>query len=288
MVKYVLVALLFTSLFELTQAQTNENAFVEQSIIAISDSLFKTNSDSVRLDLNRKLESLISKNFPNQQAFGYPFSSVKRVGFVMSPDSAFRLITWNVMYSNNRAVCYGYIQMGIAGKYRLYKLTDAREHLTNVESKRLTPSRWFGSLYYQIVPHQTKKARYYLLLGYSPNDLFTTQKVIETLYFSESGTPAFGIPVLALSPKNKVHRMVYAYSTQAVMMLRYDHNAKQIIFDHLAPFLPNMQGNPQFYGPDSSIDAFVPENDLWVYKATINGQPSPQQVTPKVTQTNRR
>lgn len=40
------------------------------------------------------------------------------------------------------------------------------------------------------------------------------------------------------------------------MTLRMDKNENMIVFDHLAPFDPNMEGNFEYYASDSSFDGY--------------------------------
>ena len=89
------------------------------------------------------------------------------------------------------------------------------------------------------------------------------------MYFDENGQPIFGIPVFLFN-KQLQNRMVFEYSINATMSLRYDNRIKMIIFDHLAPPSSLYYGDYKFYGPDFSFDGLKFENGKWNYQENVN------------------
>lgn len=192
---------------------------------------------------------------------------MKRLGVVMAPDHKFRIFTWNVYLSNGTNRFFGIIQMAPEknGHCKIFQLNDISFSLKDKDRYvTLYAPQWFGSLYYQIIKCKIKKKEIYTLLALRFNDLFTNQKVIETLYFDENGYPVFGFPVFEYGV-NLQKRLIYEYSINAVMSMKYYEDSKMIIFDHLSPSSSMHSGNFKFYGPDFSYDAYKFEKDHWKY-----------------------
>ncbi|MBA7588034.1 hypothetical protein ES708_30082 [subsurface metagenome] len=61
----------------------------------------------------------------------------------------------------------------------------------------------------------------------------------------------------------------FEYNEKAVMSLRYNKDAKMIVFDHLSPSNASLQGNYEFYGPDFSYDGLTFEKGIWVHYENI-------------------
>jgi hypothetical protein len=65
---------------------------------------------------------------------------------------------------------------------------------------------------------------------------------------------------------------VFAYSFQASMSMRWDTAGGRIVLDHLSPQRPDLEGQPAFYGPDLSYDAYVWQKDHWAYQRDIDAR----------------
>ena len=53
------------------------------------------------------------------------------------------------------------------------------------------------------------------------------------------------------------------------MSLTYNEERQKIIFDHLSPESPTMEGFKEFYVPDMSYDAFKMDGNKWVLEEDI-------------------
>ena len=98
---------------------------------------------------------------------------------------------------------------------------------------------------------------YYILIGWKGNNAKTSKKVIDILSFDKAGQPVFGKPIFdglkGAAPKN---RIVFEYNKLNSMTLTLDKSVGMIVFDHLAPFTPDLEGNFEFYAADLSFDAY--------------------------------
>jgi hypothetical protein len=154
----------------------------------------------------------------------------------------------------------------------LYPLIDKSDEIGDVANQNLSNENWFGATYYQIIDSKSTIGHLYVLLGWDGNTIYTSKKIIESLFFTESGRPKFGKTAF-ITDRTKVKRVIFEYSRMASMMLDYDKNLKMIVMDHLSPSKPMYMGNFQFYGPDLSYDAFKFEDGFWVYYPTIDYKP---------------
>jgi hypothetical protein len=215
----------------------------------------KNNAD--RFANNSKFIKMLVSALKTPNSFNYDFDSLKQISILKSPDKTFRIFSWQVPQDDGTYRFFGAIQLSTSdGKLKLYPLIDDTENFkdTNVITD---PTRWYGSKYYEIVPIvNSGKATYYALLGWKGNNQKTSKKVIEILSF-ENGLPVFGKSVFE-GPKGTLvkNRVVFEYNKLNSMTLRLDNKVGMIVFDHLAPFSPDMKDNFEYYGSDSSFDGY--------------------------------
>lgn len=96
--------------------------------------------------------------------------------------------------------------------------------------------------------------------------------------------------------KEKFKRIIFEYSAKAVMNLKYDNQEYQekvrykkpkngkrfemrnvkspmIVFDRLVPLSPSLEGQKQFYVPETNIyDAFIYENGRWDFIEDVDAR----------------
>jgi len=228
-------------------------------------------NDYVLDSLNSKLENMLGQVLLGEASFHYPFDSLKAISKLKSKDALVRIFTWNTVNANGNHQLSGFIQYfhKSQNKILLYKLSDQSNRILEPEKQTLNPNKWFGATYYDIIESKINSGTVYLLLGWDGNNLSSNKKVIEPLLFDSNGNPIFGSPIFKAGNVTS-HRIVFEYSRMTSMLLRYDHDLKMIIFDHLAPTNAIYQGNFMFYGPDFSYDAFEFYDDLWHFKPVID------------------
>lgn len=203
-------------------------------------------------------------------SFWYPFDSLTYVGKIYSPDSLLRIYTWNFPNPDGTHLYFGFIQQRIVpvGNILLFEFKHDLTSLSSIQNKVITSENWYGALYYDIIPVKIKNKTYYTLLGLDLNTFLTNRKIIDILFF-ENGEMKLGAPVFQLG-KVIQHRVIFEYSSRAVMSLKYNKNRKMIIHDHLSPFQPRYKGQYQYYGPDFSYDGFIFENERWKQALDVN------------------
>jgi hypothetical protein len=151
-----------------------------------------------------------------------------------------------------------------------------------------TPDKWFGMLYTQVIECNG----FYTLIGWDGNDKLTQRKFVDVLYFKANGTPVFGKDVFKFPRKNP-RRLMFEYSGEVSMSLKYVEKQDQIVYSHLASRQEGslLDGQFQFYGPDGSFDALVLKKNKWVTIEDIDARndktaadnvkkPNPKKQTP--------
>ena len=204
-------------------------------------------------------------------SFDYPFDLLRSLGKITSADQKLRIYTWNSPLSGGNNKYYGFIQYktGQKEEIKLYRLTDNRSNITYPAHAVLNVDNWYGALYYEIVEIRIEGVACYTMLGFNPEDFFTSQKIIDILWFNEQYEPAFGKPVFRFQ-KQYQSRILFTYSAKAIMSLTWNNDLKMIVYDHLSPIKPSYTGNYQFYGPDFSYDGLRFEKGIWESVENIN------------------
>ena len=232
------------------------------------------------VDVNRKaanyqfIKTLVTAlKTPN--SFLFKFDSLKAISIVNSPDNRFRIFSWHIINMDGSHRFYGAIQMNTGGPLKLFPLEDYSPLLKTPEDSVTDNRKWYGAQYYQIIPMYGNNP-YYVLLGWKGNTVKSTKKVIEVLSF-KNDQPLFGMPIFEEKGKLK-KRVIFEYSQQASMLLRYVPEQHLIVFDNLIPPDKKTQGKPETYGPDFTYNGFRLKNGRWEFVDNLDMRnvPSPK------------
>jgi hypothetical protein len=131
-----------------------------------------------------------------------------------------------------------------------------------------------------------KKKKYYVLLGWDGNNRISNKRLIDVLYFTEKGFPKFGDAIFSSESGKVKKRIIFEYQAGLVMSLRYEDEKNAIVFDHLSPSNPSLEGQFSFYGPDFSYDMMQFKDGKWIYIKDVlprndKGKPDKYFNTPK-------
>jgi hypothetical protein len=247
---------------------TNESANGKQ-LVFLQDSLSRLGNIFInaQVDVERKaanvqfIKTLVSAlKIPN--SFLFPFDSLKTISILNSPDNRFRIFSWHIINMDGSYRFYGAVQMNTGGALKLYPLEDYSPLLKNPEDSVTDNKKWYGAQYYKIVRVETANP-YYILLGWKGNTIESTKKVIDVISFKNNNID-LGLPVFDEKGKIK-KRVIFEYSRQASMLLRYIPEQNLIVFDNLIP--PDKKSKDKFstYGPDLSYNGFRFKNGRWEY-----------------------
>jgi hypothetical protein len=184
-----------------------------------------------------------------------------------SPDSSFRIFTWQVSRDEDIHRRHGAIQMNTKdGALKLFPLIDRTAAINNITDTVSNNEWWIGSIYYKILLNQYKNKSYYTLLGYDENNIRSTKKRIEVLQFNEKGTPVFGGLFFDFSadtiPKKIQSRYWIEYKKNGNARMVYDEEMQMILYDHLISET-NEPSKKYTYVPDGDYEGFKWENGKW-------------------------
>ncbi|HQW05051.1 MAG: hypothetical protein IPH05_04690 [Flavobacteriales bacterium] len=187
---------------------------------------------------------------------------------VDAPDGAFRLFTWNLPRADGSHQFEGFVLARSARGQVLTELRDMTPKIPSPEVPELGPERWYGALYYEVIPVKKGGKEIYTLLGWKGYSRAETRKVIDVLSF-RNGKPRFGAPVFGKG-RLRPMRKVFGFSFQATMTLRYDPSLEAIVMDHLSPSRADMKDQWAYYGPDMSHDGYFWHKGEWWFGPEID------------------
>lgn len=252
-------------------AQNQDAGSGNDSLCSLYRKINTIKTDAGRRQANDVFYQKLS-TMPANQLFSLPFDSLKlTISVTESPDKTFRIFNWAIYYNAKAQYeFYGFIIVNQANEYVLYPLSDKSAQMKSPEDQTVTNKDWYGALYYEIIPSGNEEDRYYVLLGWDGNDLFTNRKVIDVLWFDENYVPNFGKPVLQFSQEDIRQRVVFEFAETSTMKLRYEPKLKMIIFDHLVPSKPEFEGKYEYYGSDFTFDGLKFEDGKWTLNENVD------------------
>lgn len=237
----------------------------QDTLHKLQPKMFKaTNSDADKMAANNEFIITLERALKDEKSFQFPFDSLKGIGVLTSEDKKLRIYNWNIQKQDGTHEYFGFMQYNHPKlkKTILYKLNDKSSEIKNPDNSILDNNKWFGCLYYKIIVKKVKKNVYYYLLGWDGNDKASQKKIIDVAQFDNKGSVKFGADVFNYGKKFP-KRIIFEFTQEATMSVKYDDRNDMIIFEHLSPRNSVLKGQYQFYGPDGSFDAFEYEKGNW-------------------------
>lgn len=274
-IKNLLLFLLLSTCFVKAQTVNNNPINVyEDSLKIIGNSITSDTTEQNRVAANYQFIKTLVNSLKQPNSFDYPFDSLaKSVSIIKSEDNKFRIFTWFLMSDDGTFRYYGALQMNNPKKLELYPFTDSFAKMESPEDSTLSTKKWYGAIYYKLIPvkGQTMQVPYYTLLGWKGSNRQSSKKVIDVLWFDD-GKPVFGLPVFEGNKKeNKVkNRVVFNYTSEVSLLLKYEKEKGLIVFDHLAPPNNNVKNMPSLWGPDLTYDAYKYKNGKWLFIENVD------------------
>ena len=279
--KGFLLAIFLVFCFNTTFAQHSDEVKNLKDLKTYQDSLktlgktFVNNPDEMeRKNANYKFIKMLVAALKVPHSFNYPFDSLKSISIINAPDNRFRILSWHVMNQDGSYRYYGTIQINTGNNLLMYPLEDQTPFIKNPEDSVTDNHGWYGAQYYKIIRVAAAKP-YYTLLGWKGSNVRSTKKVIEVLSFDKDNKPSLGMPVFDGDSKS-CKRVVFEYTRQASMLLRFVPDQQLIVFDHLSPPDQKMKDHPETFGPDLSYDGFKLKNGRWVLVENLDMRNIPQ------------
>lgn len=271
MFRYFLILLLFTAAVAKAQIgaadyaslKTQEDSLSRYAKSMIFDSLTQNRFYNDSLFIRALVKSL-----KTPYSFEYPYDSVITVSRLYSPDSTFRIFTWQLQRDESYYRQEGAIQMKTKdGSLKLFPLFDASDYASVPTDSVRSNKNWIGAIYYNTIIKEFKGKKYYTLFGYDDNDLTSTRKWLEVLTFDANGQPVFGGNYFnykddSLKAPQPVDRFLLEYKKDAHARLVYDPELDMIVFDHLISESDEPQKKYTLI-PDGDYEGFKWKNGKW-------------------------
>jgi hypothetical protein len=256
--KYYLV---FLILLFCGSVSSQENV---DSLIYWSNKLLNDTSENERIISFNQTTSKIKSILNDDTNIVYDFSKVKSISSLESEDKKCKVFTYNLRFKDETYLYGGIIQYYNSNKnhFEVVELIDKSATITKPNSQILNANNWFGALYYKLWVVKYKKQKYYMLLGWDGNTAFSNKKLIDLFYFNSKGEIQFGAPIIEFNKKRQ-SRVIFEHAERVSMSLKYQEKSNKIIFDHLAPSQPSLEGQFEFYCPDFTTDALEFKKGKW-------------------------
>ncbi|MBN2756329.1 MAG: hypothetical protein JXR51_04055 [Bacteroidales bacterium] len=254
----------------ISQTNNNKIADYEISIQNLFDSIIKSSIDEKRVKLNAEILDLFEKALNEKNSFQYKFDKLVNISKLNSSDNQIKIISWNLPFSDGTYKYFGFIQY-LKKKSNVtltLKLNDKSDEISSPEKETLTNENWYGALYYKLLTNSYKNKTYYTLLAWDGNDDFTNKKIIDVLYIKNK--KAYFGQAIFKTDNTSSKRIVFEYTKQAKMMLKYDEKLKLIVFDHLSPSQKKFEGQFIYYGPDMTQDGLEFKDGFWILKSNLD------------------
>lgn len=242
----------------------------KDSLEFLSSQLLKAEDSETRIDANQSLLAILKKAMEYDSSFYYAFDELASISKLASADGKLRIFSWNVPQENRKLNYYSIVQyLPQEGDYSYFILNDLDTSFQKIKKFKGDAENWPGALYLGLVEKKAAYKTYYTLLGWNGNNRLTSTKVIDILSFDKSGKMAFGEPIFVLG-KDIQNRVVFEYASTNKMTLAYRDDLDIIIFDHLSPSKPSLEGLYEYYGPDFSFDALKWNGRQWILLEDID------------------
>lgn len=305
--KYIILSLLIVCCGTiLGQRQKRGNHFRqwEDSLIVLRDDVMNGATETERLSRNEDFMYLLENVLQMDGSFKHGWDSVKNFSVIASPDNLFKIFTWYIIKDDYSYENFGIMQVYVSDRkhYNVIPLYDKRYSIDYPKTFIGNHNRWYGAVYYKVVPIENGEHTYYTLLGWNGNNIFTNEKIIEVLHFKKDMTPVFGANIFKKYTE-KCSRVILSYSKDASMSLNYEYQsynvgsgkkdpktreivydkeyAQMIVFDELIPMDEGVPNIPAFMVPESSLNqGFIKDKGKWLFLKSVNRR-NPDKEMPK-------
>ncbi len=241
----------------------------EDSLREIASKIVMAREPADRFRADSLFTRMLVRALKIPNSFRYPFDSIIHISKIYSPDSAFRIFTWQVVRDETLNRRHGAIQLKTTdGSLKLFPLIDRTNVISHPFDTVTNNEWWLGSIYYKVIQKKANNTNYYTLLGYDENTMKSTKKRIEVLTFSPTGLPVFGGPYFSFEEdsvrKPMQSRFWIEYKKEGNARLQFDDELDMIIYDHLISE-SNEPDKRYTYIPDGDYEGFKWKNGKWVH-----------------------
>lgn len=241
----------------------------EDTLKKLAEALNIDSFQVIRMKADSQFTRTLVRALQVPQSFYYPFDSLRGISKMYSPDSSFRIFTWNLTYDDYYHRQRGTIQMKTKdGSLKMFPLRDVSEFTDNPTDSVRDRMNWIGAVYYNMVRTQHSGKNFYTLFGFDPNGPMSSLKWMDVLHFNAKGEPIFGGPFFSYEkdtiPKPTRHRFQIEFKKNVQVLVNYVKDMDMILVDHLISE-NNDPDNKWTYIPDGDQEGFVWRNGKWLH-----------------------
>jgi hypothetical protein len=257
----------------------------EDTLKALSNTVFSDSIKANRLEASKKLENTLLRVLAQRGSFEYAFDSLTSIAIKQPEDRRFRIFTWQLYVDENTYQYGGIIQVNTKGKPKIYRLEDhASEIVDAPEEETLTADRWHGALYYNIKQCVFEGKPHYILFGFNGLRFFEKRKLMDVLSFDKKGNPIFGAPLFVRKDGEEAavvkSRIILDYSAESTIRLNFDTEENMIIFDNLIAMKGQLPNQGTVMVTDGSYRGYTYNGKVWQYidkLATLDSAEAPRE-----------
>ncbi len=247
---------------DLKQLKVKEDSLKNLSLHLNTDSL-----PQKRMLADSAFTKVLVRSLQIKHSFQFPFDSVIGVSKLYSPDSVFRIITWNITFNDYYSRQRGAIQFRTPdGSLKLVPLRDASEFTDRAQDSVRNRSNWVGAMYYNMIKTEHKGKPYYTLFGFDNNSAQSSMKWVEVMYFNEKKEPVFGGPFFTFEedsvPTPPKYRLFVEFKKNTRVLVNYIEDLDLILVDHLISESDQPE-LPWTFVPDGDQEGYKWENGRW-------------------------
>jgi len=267
----ILFLLFCFSAFGFSQKTTIDFDVAITELNAIGEQLISEISDQEKYVANEKFKTTLKELLINEASFEYQFDSLKTISILK--ENELKIYNWALPLNDGTFEYFAFLQLKKEKKgqtFQVIELVDQSDEMMNPETKVLVPKMWYGALYYKIIYDKKLSKNYYTLLGWDGNNNLTNKKIIDVIDVGNNGTIKLGAPIFKNKGKTK-KRVLFEYSENVVMSLKYHPKEKKIVFDFLVPASSSLEGIYEYYGPSlNRFDAYFFNENKWNYQEDVD------------------
>jgi hypothetical protein len=254
-------------------SQKFEPDFTKEIIVlnAFGKEIISNTDDEAKYAANEKFKSALKELIQKNGSFDYQFDSLKTISILKAHQ--LKIYNWTIPLNDGVFEYFAFLQVKEdKDNFIIIELTDKSDEIKTPETKLLTAKNWYGALYYKIIYDKKLGENYYTVLGWDGNNNLSNKKIIDVINIGNNGMVKIGAPIFKYKSKTQ-KRVIFEYSKEFVMSLRYHQNEEIIIFDHLVPASSHLKGVYEYYGPSLEMfDAFRLNKGKWIYEEDIDAK----------------
>jgi hypothetical protein len=256
-------------------AQKGNNKLIEEyedTLKVMAHAIMNAETEAEKRLANTAFITNLTEVLQYEKSFKFAFDSLPTIARILSPDNTFRIFNWLLKKDNGAYEYYAIVHYHNKKRkrYEIIPLVDNSANIRNAEQEDLDAKNWYGGLYYQIAYIKKTGRKYYTLLAWDGNDGFSTNKIIDVMYFSGKNKIKFGLPIFKKSKKESQKRIVIKYDAKTSVSVKYQQKEQRIVFNHLVPARKDLEGLEEYYIPEGTFNAYQYKKGKWLLEQDID------------------